>query len=84
MEQKNAAEIEHFKLFNPQKQREYLDSKQQHNQPIVHLIPYFKGVTPKEPQPVFASVGEVEQEKRRQQMENDGLYLLSYIKVRTV
>ena len=81
VEQKNAAEIEHFKLFNPQKQREYLDSKQQYNQSIVHLIPFFRGETPKEPQLAFASIQEVEQEKRRHQMESDGLYLLNCIKV---
>lgn len=80
-EAKNAAEVEHFKQFTPEKQREYLDAKQYHNESILHLIPHFKGVMPKDPVPVFASDSDLEEERRKKKMEEDGLYLLNCIKV---
>lgn len=59
-----------------------MDRKQQNEESIRHLIPYFKGALPATAQPAFASDSDIEEERRKYKMENDGAYLMECIKVK--
>ena len=80
-EEKDRGEIIYFTGLPPERQREYLDHKQQHQESIRHLIPFFKGALSATVQEAIPCDGSIEEDRRRIQMEMDGAYLMECIKV---
>ena len=80
-EKKDRGEISYFTGLLLDQQREYLDHKQQNQESILHLVPFFKGALPQAAQQAVPCDESIEEERLRNRLETEGAYLMDCVKV---